>query len=66
MLLFPKQTKYNKNFARKKIALNKKIIDPFALGDFSIVASESGRITNRQIESVRRLLRRYLKKQAKI
>jgi ribosomal protein L16/L10AE len=66
MLLFPKQTKYNKNFSRKAITISEKTQDPLALGDFAVISSSSGRVTSRQIESVRRLLRRNLKKQAKI
>jgi ribosomal protein L16/L10AE len=66
MLLFPKQPKYNKSFSRKKVPKAEKVQDSFVLGDFSIVARESGRVTNRQIETIRRLLRRCLKKQAKI
>ena len=66
MLLFPKQTKFNKNFSRRKITVDHKQPDFISLGDFSIVAIEPGRVTSRQIEAVRRLLRRRLKKQARI
>ena len=66
MLLFPKQTKFNKSFSRRKIKVDHKQPDFLSLGDFSIVAIEPGRVTSRQIEAVRRLLRRRLKKQARI
>jgi large subunit ribosomal protein L16 len=66
MLLFPKQTKYNKSFSRKRVKVTSKLQDPIALGDFAVMSANSGRLTSRQIESVRRLLRRNLKKQAKI
>ena len=65
MLLQPKRPNFNKSFSRKKISLTKKNHVP-NLGDFSLVASESGKVTNRQLEAVRRLLRRLLKKQARI
>jgi ribosomal protein L16/L10AE len=66
MLLFPKRTKYKKYFSRYKVTTLPKVRSRFFIGDFSLVALEPGHVTSRQIESVRRLLRRLLKKQARI
>jgi ribosomal protein L16/L10AE len=35
------------------------------LGNFSLVSFENGKINNKQLEGVRRVLRRILKKQGK-
>jgi large subunit ribosomal protein L16 len=65
MLLFPKQTKFTKSYSRKKIKANYKQPDFANLGAFCIIAKESGRITGRQLDSLRRFLRRKLRKHAR-
>jgi len=67
MLLFPKKTKFSKSFSGKKLIkdkIKKHVIQRFS--NTCLIACESGIITNFQIESVRRFLRRYLKKKAQI
>jgi large subunit ribosomal protein L16 len=67
MLLFPKKTKYSKNFSGKKITRShiNKIAQPL-FSNFYLVANQSGIITNFQMEAVRRFLRRFLKKKAQL
>jgi large subunit ribosomal protein L16 len=67
MLLFPKKTKFSKSFSGKKISANRQ--NDFNLnkyGNIALVAEESGKVTNFQLESTRRFLRRFLKKKAQI
>ena len=64
MLIFPKKTKFTKNHNTKK--QNKTIMDKYYFGNYAIIAKESGYITNIQIESSRKVLRKLFKKQAKI
>ena len=67
MLLFPKKTKFSKSFSGKKImAKSNKTSDSNRFGNIALVASESGKVTNFQMESIRRFLRRFLKKKAQI
>ena len=66
MFLSPKNPKFTKSFSRKKQATFKSKTNKMNFGDFSLIALESGKITNFQIESIRRFLRRFLKKKAKI
>ena len=40
--------------------------DSNRFGNIALIAKESGKITNFQIESIRRFLRRFLKKKAQI
>jgi len=67
MLLQPKKIKYSKSFSGKKILTNK--CNMFRYNKFSnisLIAVESGRITNFQIEAIKRFLKRFLKKKAQI
>ena len=65
-MLLPKKTKYSKNFARRRLNLKvKEKISTFA-GFYSIFLIDSGKITNHQIEALRKSLRRHLRKDAKI
>jgi len=66
MFLSPKNPKFTKSFIRKKQATCKSKTNKLNFGDFSLIASESGKITNFQLESIRRFLRRFLKKKARI
>lgn len=54
------------SYSRKKITTTKKNCDPIAFGDFSIVATESGRITHEQLVSLRHFFLHRFKKQAKV
>ena len=54
------------SYCRKKITTTKKNGDSVALGDFSIVSRESGRVKHSQLQSLRFSLSRKLKKQAKV
>jgi large subunit ribosomal protein L16 len=67
MFLSPKKPKFSKSFSGKKISskTNNKI-SFLRFSNFCLVASESGIITNFQIESIRRFLRKFLKKKAQI
>jgi ribosomal protein L16/L10AE len=65
MLLFPKNTKFNKSH-RKHNTLSLSKNQVFFMGDFGLIASESGYITSQQIESLRIFLRRKFKKCARI
>jgi large subunit ribosomal protein L16 len=65
MLLFPKKTKFIKNYSRKKVKATYKQPDIPNLGDFCVIAKDAGRLTVFQIDSLRRLLRRKLRKHAK-
>jgi ribosomal protein L16/L10AE len=61
-----KKNTHGRSYSRKKITINKKNPESLALGDFSIVAKESGRLTHKQLDSLRRALLRKLKKEARV
>jgi len=65
MLLAPKFLKYKKPFTRKKLHLKKNLLANFTLGEHGLICHESGKITSRQIEATRKLIRKVLKKEAK-
>lgn len=65
MLLYPRKTKFKNLFDRKRTKfLNNRILSP-KFKDFAIVSLEAGKINNKQIELLRRTLRRLLKLQGK-
>jgi len=67
MLLFPKKTKYTKSFSGKKITPKSCAAQRTnKYGNVLLLAAETGKITNYQIEAIRRFLRRFLKKKAQI
>jgi large subunit ribosomal protein L16 len=67
MLLSPKKCKFTKNFSNKKIMSSVGAASCYnKYGNVVLIASESGKITNFQLESLRRFLRRFLKKKAQI
>ena len=69
MFLFPKKAKFTKSFSGSKLFIknSKKSCNiTNKYGYLSLVAEESGKITNFQHESIRRFLRRFLKKKAQI
>ena len=66
MLLFPKNSKFSKSFSNKKTTKkteNKKNIPVHS--NLVLISTEAGFLTNFQIESMRRYLRRFVKRQAK-
>jgi large subunit ribosomal protein L16 len=65
MFLFPKKSKFIKSFSAKKLTA-KTVAKSNIYGNISLIANETGKITNFQIESIRRFLRRFLKKKAQI
>jgi ribosomal protein L16/L10AE len=65
MLLFPKNVKFKKSFARKSQSFTLKPSVNLVLGDFGIISSENGKINNKQLEAVRRILKRLLKGRGK-
>jgi len=69
MFLFPKNAKYTKSFSSKKLfAKNSKnsTIKFNRYACMSLIAMQAGKITNYQHESIRRFLRRFLKKKARV
>jgi len=67
MFLFPKKSKFTKSFSAKKLtAKTVAKVKSNKYGNISLIAYETGKITNFQIESIRRFLRRFLKKKAQI
>jgi large subunit ribosomal protein L16 len=67
MFLAPKKPKFTKSFSGKKtIPKNSKKNFTFLFSNYCLLARESGIITNFQIESIRRFLRRFLKKKGQI
>jgi ribosomal protein L16/L10AE len=65
MLLFPKNVKFKKSFARKTPSFVVKPSFNFSLGDFGLISTENGKINNKQLEAVRRILKRLLKMHGK-
>jgi len=66
-MLFPKKTKYSKSFSGKKLTPKvSAICRTNKYGNVMLVAAESGKVTNFQLEALRRFLRRFLKKKAQI
>ena len=66
MLLFPKKTKFNKSFSSSKVMKKTVKVSKSKYSCLNLIALSSGKITNFQIESLRRFLRRFLKKKAQI
>jgi len=66
MLIFPRKTKFQKPFVRKKFLNFTKPEKKINIGNYLLVAGENGKISNFQIEALRKFLRRFLKKKAQI
>ena len=65
MLLYPRKTKFKNLFNRKRTKfLNNRIFSP-NFKDFAIVSLEAGKLNNKQIELLRKTLKRLLKLQGK-
>ena len=65
MLLHPKKTKFKTLFSRKRTKFLNKPIFSSLLKSFAIISVESGKLNNKQIESLRKILKRLLKSQGK-
>ena len=65
MLLYPKKTKFKVLFSRKKIKNSNKFILKSSLKTFSIISLETGKINNKQIESLHKKLKRLMKSHGK-
>jgi large subunit ribosomal protein L16 len=67
MLLFPKKPKFLKSFSGKKGSriTNSKILN-LRFGNVAIIANENGKITNFQLEALRRFLKKVFKKKAQL
>lgn len=67
MLLFPKKTKFSKSFSGRKVTPKNAItVSNNKYANIALLANETGKVTNFQLESIRRFLRRFLKKKAQI
>jgi len=66
MLLSPRKIKFQKHHSRNDATKSFNNIDSLNLGYFALYAEENGKISARQIEAIRLVLRRMLKRQAKI
>ena len=65
MLLGPRAKKLKKAFIRRS-RLTRQVIEPnLTLGSVGLVALQQGRVTARQLEATRKVLRRSLRKEAK-
>jgi ribosomal protein L16/L10AE len=66
MLLSPRKIKFQKQHSRNDSIKTEQNIDKFHSGYYALYAEESGKICGKQIEAIRLVLRRTLKRQAKI
>jgi len=66
MLLTPRKVKYQKQHSRNDVIKTQLRLNNFESGYFALFAEESGKICGKQIEAIRLVLRRALKRQAKI
>jgi large subunit ribosomal protein L16 len=67
MLLMPKRIKFSKDFsARKKMKKTSKNDQFIRFSNLCLIANQSGMITSFHLESIRRFLRRSLKKKAQL
>jgi len=69
MFLFSKKAIFNKSFSGFKLTKKNSLNTSLYLnkqGQISLIAKENGKITNFQIEAIRRFLRRFLKKKAQL
>ena len=64
-MLYPKKTKFKTLFSRKRIKFLNNRIFGASLKDFAIVSVEAGKLNNKQIESLGKILKRLLKSQGK-
>lgn len=62
-MLFPKRTKFPKSFKSDIYGLSNSSID---FGHYGIQSTTSGRLSANQIESARRVMTRFMKRQGQI
>lgn len=66
MALLSRSLKFQKQHSRNDDIQTKHKKDSFFLGCFGLFSTESGKVTDKQIAAIRLVLRRLLKKQARI
>jgi large subunit ribosomal protein L16 len=69
MFLFPKKARFNKSFSGSRLTVKNfknSVISLNKRANVCLIAKENGKITNFQIEAIRRFLRRFLKKRAQL
>ena len=67
MLLFPRRSKFMKSFSNKKITIsNTKVINKLKFAKIGLIAKQAGFIPNFQMEAIRIILRRIVKKKGQI
>jgi large subunit ribosomal protein L16 len=69
MFLFPKKARFTKSFSGNRLVIKNPKISYNIKNKYSgisLIATESGKVTNFQMEAVRRFLRRFLKKKAQL
>jgi ribosomal protein L16/L10AE len=65
MLLYPKKTKFKTLFTRKRTKFLNSRFFSVSLKNFAVVSIEAGKLNNKQIDSLRKTLKRLLKSQGK-
>jgi ribosomal protein L16/L10AE len=65
MLLHPKKTKFKSEFGRKRMKCITNPILRSSLKCFGIISYETGKINNKQIEALRKIMKRSLKSYGK-
>ena len=65
-MLFPKITKFSKNFSRKKTQIKEKSIPFFRFSYIGLMSENSSFLVQQQLSAFLRVLRKNLKKRAKI
>ena len=65
-MLFPKITKFSKNFSRKKAQIKEKPRPLFRFSSVGLMSENSSFLVQQQLSAFLRVLRKNLKKRAKI
>lgn len=65
MFLFPKKTKFNNFYTRKKINYSNRTILKSTIKKFALISYSSGKVNNKQLESFRKTSKRLLKSNGK-
>jgi len=67
MLLLPKRTKFSKSYSRKSLSMKTFSLSPVVkYGQYCLIANENSFLIPQQINATLKLIRKNLKKQAKI
>ena len=64
-MLYPKKTKFKTLFTRKRTKFLSSRFFSVSLKNFAVVSIEAGKLNNKQIDSLRKTLKRLLKSQGK-